>query len=60
MASGGLLVATQNEEKQRKETKEKYIRLIQRCIDAINDIKPKISDCEEQLQQLMETVKSLK
>ena len=49
-----------NKENQRKEIEKKYTRLIQRCIDAINDIKPQISDCEEQLEYLKETVKSLK
>jgi hypothetical protein len=48
-----------NKGKQRKAIEDDYTRLIQRCIDAINDIEPKISDCEEQLEELKETVKSL-
>jgi archaellum component FlaC len=42
-----------------RKIEEKYTQLIQKCINAINDVKPQISDCEEQLEELKETVKSL-
>ena len=57
--AGAALTYSLNKDRQRKEIEDKYARLIQRCIDAINDIKPQISDCEEELEQLKETVKSL-
>ena len=59
LITGAALTYLLNTEKQRKEIEDKYTRLIQRCIDAINDIKPQISDCEKQLKELKETVKSL-
>ena len=59
IAAGVALTYSLNKERQRKEIKDKYTQLIQRCVDAINDINLQISDCEEQLEELKETVKSL-
>ena len=62
---GGLVVGAvatafvkdlSDKETKRKEVEQKYARLIQKCIDAINDIKPDISKCEKQLKTLKKII----